>query len=421
MRRTTALIVLAMTFALISCTSVKTFEKRALKIIPDPIAYLVDRGLPAYPSSDITLFNTGREWNVHTLKRIADAKEYILVTVFLGNIHEVSYEVWDALAEKVKEGVDVYVLLDSSSYFQLTPHTSLVVPAAFNYARDIGLKVAEYNPMSVSHAAFLPLLLDRDHRKIWIFDGEYLAVGGINLNEASLMIPPETGNIDTMVEIQSPQAIEALVDSFVRTWERYSVQPIDRAAFSVPPKENLPKTVYLSDHYFFADNSVTDLFDALILGAQKEVWMIQGYSFLTKELINRIKEATNRGVKVNIVLSENAVKVHYEKAAFFGMVDLIDAGATLYLFDGPHHAFLHCKLIVADEKYSLFGSVNYNLRSQFLSREISFLFDDEAIAEKALEHVGFIIDHSRIVDREEAKTHRKIDYLFYNLLMQFIG
>ena len=103
------------------------------------------------------------------------------------------------------------------------------------------------------------------------------------------------------------------------------------------------------------------------------------------------------------------------------MVDLIDAGATLYLFDGPHHAFLHCKLIVADEKYSLFGSVNYNLRSQFLSREISFLFDDEAIAEKALEHVGFIIDHSRIVDREEAKTHRKIDYLFYNLLMQLIG
>lgn len=421
MRRMTALIILPVIFTLISCTSVKTFERRAQEIIPDPIAYLTDRGLPAYPSSDISLFNTGQEWNAHTLKRIAEAKEYILVTVFLGNIHEVSYEVWDALAEKVKEGVEVYVLLDSSSYFQLTPYTQYVVPAAFNYARDIGLKIAEYNPMSVSHAAFLPLLLDRDHRKIWIFDGEYLAIGGINLNEASLMIPPETGNIDSMVEIQSPRAIEALIDSFVRTWQRYSVQAIDRASFSVPPKDDLPKTVYVSDHYVFDSDSVTDLFDALILGAQKEVWMIQGYSFLTKELINRIKEATGRGVKVNIVLSENAVKVHYEKAAFYGMADLIDAGATLYLFDGPHHAFLHLKLMVTDGRYSLFGSANYNLRSQFLSREISFLFDDEAIAEKALEHVSFIIDHSRIVDREEAKTHRRPDNLFFNFLMQFIG
>jgi len=103
------------------------------------------------------------------------------------------------------------------------------------------------------------------------------------------------------------------------------------------------------------------------------------------------------------------------------MADLIDAGATLYLFDGPHHAFLHLKLMVTDGRYSLFGSANYNLRSQFLSREISFLFDDEAIAEKALEHVSFIIDHSRIVDREEAKTHRRPDNLFFNFLMQFIG
>ncbi|NLZ77096.1 MAG: phosphatidylserine/phosphatidylglycerophosphate/cardiolipin synthase family protein [Spirochaetales bacterium] len=422
MRRTSALIIMVVTtFTLISCTSVKTFEKRAQEIIPDPIAYLVDRGLPAYPCSDVTLFNTGREWNAHTLKRIAEAKEYILVALFLGNIHEASYEVWDALAAKVEEGVDVYVLLDSSSYFQLTPHTNLVVPAAFNYARDVGLKVAEYNPMSASHAAFLPLLLDRDHRKFWIFDGEYLAVGGINLNEASLMIPPETGNIDTMVEIQSPKAIEALVDSFIRTWRRYSVEPIDREAFSIPPKEGLSKTVYLGDHYVFGSNSVTDLFDALILGAQNEVWMIQGYSFLTKELINRIREATDRGVKVNVVLSENAVKVHYEKAAFFGMVDLIDAGATLYLFDGPHHAFLHLKLIVTDDRYVLFGSANYNLRSQVLSREIGFLFDDVEIASRALEHVSFIIDHSRVVDREEAETHRGIDNRFFNFLMQFIG
>ena len=421
MRRTFALVVIVLMITLVSCTSVNTFERRSEKIINDPITYLTERGLPAYSSSDPVFFNTGQEWNTHALKRIAEAKEYILISLFLGNIHEASYEVWDALGAKVQEGVAVYVLLDSSSYFQLTPHTNYVVPAAFNYARDVGLKVAEYNSMSVSQAAFLPLLLDRDHRKFWIFDGEYLAVGGINLNEASLMIPPETGNIDSMVEIQSPGAIEAMIDSFVNTWQRYSAQGIDHSSFSVPPVEELSKTVYLSDHYIRERNSVTDLFDALILGAKDEVWMIQGYSFLTKALINRIKSATQRGVKVNVVLSENAVKVHYEKAAFFGMADLIDAGATVYLFDGPYHAFLHLKMIVTDTRYSLFGSTNYNLRSQVLSREISFLFDDEAIASKAMEHVRFIIDHSRIVEYDEALTHRKFDNRFFNFMMQFIG
>lgn len=421
MRKGFTIFLLLLTVTLASCTSVKTFERRSEKIIDDPIAYLTERGLPSYPSSDVDLYNTGIEWKEHVMERISEAKEYILIALFLGNIHEASYEVWDALAEKVKEGVAVYVLLDSSSYFQLTPHTNYVVPAALNYARDIGLNVAEYNSMSVSHAAFLPLLLDRDHRKFWIFDGTYMAIGGINLNEASLMIPPETGNVDTMAEIQSPGAIGAMVDSFVQTWERYSAQAIKREWFTVPQIENLPKTVYLSDHYSRGSDSVTDLFDALILGAQEEVWMIQGYSFLTTALINRVKEATARGVKVNFVLSENAVKVHYEKAAFFGMEDLIDAGATVYLFSGPYDAFMHLKLIVSDRRYSLFGSANYNLRSQVLSREISYLFDDEEIAARALEHIDFIIEHSRIIDKEEAHTHRKLDNRFFNFLMQFIG
>lgn len=405
----------------LSCTSAKALQKRQEAHGTSPIAWLEESGIPSYDSSAPRLYHNGVAWNERSRQLIDEAKEYIVVSIFLGNLYEVSTEVWDALIAKMQSGVRVYCLIDSSSYFQTIPQSPIIIPAAFNYLRDAGMEVVEYNPFSLNQLAFIPTLLDRDHRKYWIFDGKHIALGGINVNYASLAFPPETGNIDTMVEFESPGAIAQMIDSFVKTWNRYSPTRLDPASFTIADLDKAETTVWMIDHSWPVSPQTTTLFDAITLSSQEELWMVEGYTYLTSALKRRIANATERGVKVNVMLSENAGKDNYQRAAYWSALDLIDAGATVYMYDNPDKAFLHLKLIVSDRRYTVFGSPNYNLRSQTTSRELAAVFDDEQTASLSLAHIDDLVTHCRLVTREEALTWRTFTNYLYHLLMQVYG
>ncbi|MFA5447876.1 MAG: phosphatidylserine/phosphatidylglycerophosphate/cardiolipin synthase family protein [Sphaerochaeta sp.] len=406
---------------LVSCTSAGVLEKRRLAQEGSVSQWLTDHGIAASEATYPELYHTGTDWNRRSLQLIEEAEEYILISIFLGNLYEVSTEVWNALIAKQEAGVGVYCLIDSSSYFQTKPRSPVIIPAAFNYLRDAGMAVVEYNPFSLNQVAFIPTLLDRDHRKYWIVDGTTIALGGININYTSLAYPPDTGNVDTMAVFRSPGAIEKMIDSFVETWNRYSPTALDSAEFAVKPLHTPDTHVWMIDHKWPEASETTLLFDAFTLGATEELWMIQGYTYLTGALKKRIENATSRGVKVNVMLSENAGKDNYQKAAYYSILDLIDAGATVYMYEAPNEAFLHLKLLVADRRYTAFGSPNYNLRSQTLSREIAAVFDDETVASEALHHIDELLLSCRIIEREEAKGLRTLTNYLYHLLMQVYG
>ncbi len=131
--------------------------------------------------------------------------------------------------------------------------------------------------------------------------------------------------------------------------------------------------------------------------------------------------AIKRGVKVNVLLSEYSTQEKYELASFYGILDLIDAGINVYMYDSPDGAFLHLKLMVADGKLVTIGSANYNFRSQLLSRELNFLFEDERIGQEALDYIDELLEHTRVVTREEAEQYRTFKGWFNNLLMQVWG
>jgi len=410
-----------MTFSLLSCSSSRAMEERRLAHPKTVTGWLDESGIPSYDSSNPLFYNTGVEWNQRSLQLIEGAEEYIVISIFLGNLYEVSTEVWDALIAKMHQGVRVYCLIDSTSYFQTLPQSPVIVPAAFNYLRDAGIDVVEYNPLSLNQLAFIPTLFDRDHRKYWIIDGKHLALGGINVNYASLAFPKETGNIDTMVEFDSPGAISQMLTSFTATWNQYSPTRLDAGSFAVPPLKEAETTVWMIDHTWPSSPETTILFDAVTLGCQEELWMVQGYTYLTAALKERIANAVKRGVQVNVMLSENAGKDNYQYAAYYSVLDLIDAGATVYMYDDPNKAFLHLKLIVCDDTYTVFGSPNYNVRSQTMSRELAAVFAEEEVAAQAKAHIDELLKHCRVVSREEALQWRTTKHYLYHLLMQVYG
>jgi cardiolipin synthase len=151
------------------------------------------------------------------------------------------------------------------------------------------------------------------------------------------------------------------------------------------------------------------------------LWLIQGYTFLTPALLDRIRYAVDRGVAVNVMLSENATQPKYELASLHGVLDIIEAGATVYMYDSPEKAHLHGKFMIADQRLVTMGSINYNLRSQTLSRELNLLFEDEQVAHEVMHHVHALLEHCRVVTREEAQSFRSLRSWYNYLLMQVWG
>ncbi len=409
---------------LLSCATIDRLE-RMQDDFSSLDSYFSDRDIPKFDSSMPSIYFTGTEWNERSLELIRNAQDYILITIFLGNYHESTHEVWELLRKRMQEGIRVYMIIDSSSYFQFDPEQpDIVIPAVFSHLEKLGIPYVEYNPFTVSNLFFVFNMLDRDHRKFWIIDGEIIAAGGTNINYTSLGLPPETGNIDTMAEVHAPEAAAVLVSSFVDIWNSYSPFRLNRDDFSAgapSPEEQELTSFWLIDHHWSQSPQVTDMFDAFFLFAEEQLWMIQGYAFLTPALTRRIQYAVEKGVEVNIMLSDYARKDNYELASRYGILDLIDAGANVYMYTSPIGAFLHYKLMLADGRLAALGSVNYNLRSQTLSREISFVFDNPQIGRVLLENIDDLMVHARPVTREEALEYRTFRGLLYFLLMQFWG
>lgn len=406
-----------------SCST--TGKLQSLRDEQIPVSSVMSREhIPTYESTLPVYYNTGAEWNNRSLELIEGAEDYIIVSTFLGVEHPSTNPVWDALARKVEQGVRVYILIDSSSNFQLVPEVNERIKAAFMYLRDLGLPFVEYNSLTLSNAFFMPSLLDRDHRKYWVVDGEMLAVGGINVNQTSLDWPAGLGNIDTMAEVVSPGATRAVIDTFVETWNRYSPRHLNPQHFVVGkhiPENRETTTMWLFDHHWPIRSNITTLFDVFSAYAEEELWLIQGYTFLTPALLDRIRFVTERGVAVHVMLSENSSQPKYEMASRYGVLDILDAGATVYMYDSPEGAFLHLKLMVADGVLTTIGSANYNLRSQTLSRELNVLFEDERVASYSMDYIQELLKHSRLVTREEAESYRTIRSWYNYILMQVWG
>ena len=424
LHRVSSFFLIIFLFLFFSCSTVGNLESES-EHFDDIDAFLSEKGYPSFTTTLPEFYYTGESWKKASLDLIYKAQKSILVSTFLGVDDVSTEEIWQALADKAASGVKVYILIDSSSNFQPAPMTLDFVQAAYVHLKDLELKFAEYNPLSMSNLFFIPALLDRDHRKYWVFDSETVAVGGINVNHTSLNYPENLGNTDIMGVVKSADLARYITKIFIDTYNRYSAEYLSLSDFPYVDNEfndtRSVSTAFAIDHYWQDGLAVKDLFDAFALSVEDELWMVQGYTFLTPQLIDRIQYITDKGVKVNFILSKNATQEKYELASMYSVADLLETGATVYLYDSPEKAFLHQKVVVGDKRYVTFGSANYNYRSHTLSRELNLVYDDERIAADLLSFIDTLVDHSVKMDIEEAQQFKTFRAWVNHVIMQVWG
>ncbi|OHD25813.1 MAG: hypothetical protein A2Y38_04980 [Spirochaetes bacterium GWB1_59_5] len=382
--------------------------------------FFESRDVPSFKAGSPALYMDGPAWSDRALELIAEAEDYILIMSFLVTAIPKQEEIYDALAARMAEGIDVYIITDSASYFRTYPRVSEPVPAAVSMALDRGIPIIEYNPIRGSRIFTFLGLFDRDHRKFWVVDGRIVAVGGQNIDYDSLRAPADAGCVDAMMEFESAGTAAFLRDSFIRTWNAYSLKRLDPDDF--PAREGAQDfNLAIFDQGLREAGNVTDMFDGFFTYAREELWLVQCYTYLTPALLDKIRFAVDQGVRVNIVLSDNHVTIRSVQGSFYGIRDLIDEGVSVYLYESPTGSLLHYKMMMADGTWSAVGSANFNLRSQTTSRELAFLVSDPESMALIRSGLDEILKYCRPVGREEALTYRGLPYYMQNLLMQFWG
>jgi cardiolipin synthase len=92
-------------------------------------------------------------------------------------------------------------------------------------------------------------------------------------------------------------------------------------------------------------------------------------------LLTALKSAAERGVDVRIIIPKNNDSILVQFASQAHFEDLMKSGVNIFLF---RHDLLHSKTLTIDGNFSLFGSVNLDMRSFWLNFEATlFIYNTD--------------------------------------------
>lgn len=304
-------------------------------------------------------------------------------------------EFYEALIAAAERGVTVRVLADqlgSLRYKGFRPIRRRLARAGVEFHMMLPV-----NPFSGPFRR--PDL--RNHRKMLIVDGREAFAGSQNLISRYYGSSRNRRRgrrwVDVMVHMGG-EVVDALDAIFAADWFIESgddlVDVIDRLHTyrDVPVGGAVNVFQVVPSGPGYETEPSMRMFAMLINNATAAVRIVSPYFVPNETLLDAIKTAVYRGVRVELVVPEKADQfaVHHAQQSYFR--ELLEAGVVLFRFPAPQ--VLHAKILIVDGTHAYFGSANMDIRSFILNFEVSILvFGGNAVAEL-----------STVVDRYQARS-----------------
>jgi cardiolipin synthase len=217
----------------------------------------------------------------------------------------------------------------------------------------------------------------RNHRKLLTIDGVVGWMGSQNVIDSSYL---KKSNLrrglhwkDAMVRVRGPivTALDAvfLTDWFSETDEILPQHEIAIARHSAVT-QNLDCQLVPSGPGFANENNLR-LFLALLYSAQKKIIITSPYFVPDEALLYAITSACQRGVRVELFVSEigDQALVYHAQRSYYEV--LLEAGVIIWLYKTP--TILHSKHMSIDDEVAVIGSSNMDMRSFSLNLEITMM------------------------------------------------
>jgi phosphatidylserine/phosphatidylglycerophosphate/cardiolipin synthase-like enzyme len=137
---------------------------------------------------------------------------------------------------------------------------------------------------------------------------------------------------------------------------------------------------------FLTTKGISHEIEKIIKNAKGKLFLVSPYLQLSKTLLERLQDASNRGVKIKIIYGKDELK-QTEKSSLSALKNL-----ELYF-----HENLHAKCYF-NESRLIITSMNMYQYSEANNREMGVLFDsvnETALFQEAVDEVASILKHSK--------------------------
>lgn len=272
----------------------------------------------------------------------------------------------DALINKARQGVPVCVVYDWLGCWA-TPR------AYWKPMRDAGVLIRAFNPPSLALGDPLGVL-QRDHRKLVVVDGEVAFVGGFCVGEEWTGGATKAPWRDTGLEVRGPAAHAAAL-AFERLWGEMGEPSVLSATVPLPrPSGSGPVWIIEGEPGKARVYRTLHLTAAM---ARERIWITDAYFVAPRSVSEALAAAAQQGVDVRILVPAHNNWPWVRSISRGGYRFLLENGVRIFEWQGP---MMHAKTSVADGVWSRVGSSNLNSASLMGNWEIDVGVLDEGLA-----------------------------------------
>lgn len=358
---------------------------------------LREEGIRFSDNNSVTLLMSGQEKFDDMFCAIRQARSSVHLEYFNFRNDSIASQLFDLLAEKAKEGVEVRALFDG---FGNDSNNQPLLKKHIKAIRKRGIEIYEFDPIRFP---WINHVLHRDHRKIVVIDGQIAYTGGMNVADYYIKGTPQVGEWRDMHCRIDGDEVNTLQAIFLRIWNKTARQNVHGAKYFRGIRGGYyfhdlkPDTCCTAGHKMVgiinreprtSNKIIRQFYINAINDAKDSIKLVNPYLTLTGKLKRALKRAVKRGVKVEVMVSAKSDIPLTPDCVFYNVHKLMKHGVDVYIYEPGFH---HTKIIMVDGLFCTVGSANLNSRSlRFDYEENAVIIDPCTTAE-----LSHMFDHDK--------------------------
>lgn len=361
------------------------------------VRQLREVGIRFSDNNSVTLLMSGQEKFDDMFCAIRQARSSVHLEYFNFRNDSIASLLFDLLAEKAKEGVEVRALFDG---FGNDSNNQPLLKKHIKAIRKRGIEIYEFDPIRFP---WINHVLHRDHRKIVVIDGQIAYTGGMNVADYYINGTPQVGEWRDMHCRIDGDEVNTLQAIFLRIWNKTARQNVHGAKYFRGIRGGYyfhdlkPDTCCTAGHKMVgiinreprtSNKIIRQFYINAINDAKDSIKLVNPYLTLTGKLKRALKRAVKRGVKVEVMVSAKSDIPLTPDCVFYNVHKLMKHGVDVYIYEPGFH---HTKIIMVDGLFCTVGSANLNSRSlRFDYEENAVIIDPCTTAE-----LSHMFDHDK--------------------------
>ena len=303
---------------------------------------------------------------------IRGAKRLVHVEFYIFAYDRTTAPFFDALADAVARGIEVRVLLDHVASYRVKGYR-----ATLRRLTKMGAEWRLMLPVQPLKGKYQRPDL-RNHRKLLVVDGEIGFMGSQNIIDRSYN---KRSNVrrglkwkELVTRVEGPivSGLDAIfaTDWYLETGEAPRRDLVEELDDKPGEAQDLDCQVVPSGPGYRNENNLK-LFLALLYAAKEQIIITSPYFVPDEAMLYAISGATQRGIHVELFVSElgDQALVYHAQRSYYEA--LLRAGVKIFMYQAPY--ILHAKHFTIDDDVAVIGSSNMDIRSFELNMEISLL------------------------------------------------